>query len=141
MNPLTRVSKLMSTNLITVMTNTPVTDALSLFEQHRIHHLPVVAADRTLLGLISQTDITHLVMKSEDQIKALTVGEIMTTGLAKLEKSDTVGTAANLFMLNRFHALPVVEGDKIVGMLTTLDLIKLIDSEEVELEDYKDAKK
>jgi len=140
MNPLTRVSKLMSTNLITVMSTTPVTDALSLFEQHRIHHLPVVAADRTLVGLISQTDITNLVMKNEAQIKVLDVGDIMTTGLAKLEQTDTVATAANLFMLNRFHALPVVDGDKIIGMLTTLDLIKLIDSEEVELEDYKEAK-
>ena len=121
------------------MSTTPVTEALSLFEQHRIHHLPVVAADRTLVGLISQTDITNLVMKSEDQIKALGVGDIMVTGLAKLEQTDTVATAANLFMLNRFHSLPVVEGDKIIGMLTTLDLIKLIDSEEVELEDYKTA--
>jgi len=129
----------MSTNLITVMSTTPVTDALSLFEQHRIHHLPVVAADRTLVGLVSQTDITNLVMKNEDQIKALNVGDIMTTGLAKLEQTDTVATAANLFMLNRFHALPVIEGDKIIGMLTTLDLIKLIDNEEVELEDYKEA--
>ena len=136
MNPLLRVSKLMSTNLITVMTNTPVPDALVLFEQHHIHHLPVVAADRTLLGLISQTDVTRMVMKSEDEIRAITAGDIMTTGLAKLEKSDTVSTAANLFMLNRFHAL--VEGDKIVGMLTTLDLIKLVDSEKVELEDYKE---
>jgi CBS domain-containing protein len=127
----------MSTNLITVMKTTPVTEALVLFEQHRIHHLPVVAADRTLLGIVSQTDITKLVMKSEAEINALTVGDIMVKGLAKLDQIDTVATAANLFMLNRFHALPVVEGDKIVGMLTTLDLIKLIDKEEVELEDYK----
>lgn len=139
MNPLLRVSKMMSTNLITVMSTTPVTEAITLFEQHSIHHLPVVAADRTLLGLISQTDITKMVMKSEAEIKAINVGEVMTTGLAKLEQTDTVAIAANLFMLNRFHALPVVDGDKIVGMLTTLDLIKLIDSEEVELEDYKEA--
>ncbi len=130
---------MMSTNLITVMTTTPVTEALVLFEQHHIHHLPVVAADRTLLGLISQTDITKMVMKSEDEIRAITVSDIMTTGLAKLEQSDTVATAANLFMLNRFHALPVVDGEKIVGMLTTLDLIKLIDEEKVELEDYREA--
>ncbi len=128
----------MSTNLITVMTTTPVTEALVLFEQHHIHHLPVVAADRTLLGLISQTDVTKMVMKSEAEVRVMKVGDIMTEGLAKLEKTDTVATAANLFMLNRFHALPVIEGEKIVGMLTTLDLIKLVDNEKIQLEDYKE---
>ncbi|MEL6393980.1 MAG: CBS domain-containing protein [Bacteroidota bacterium] len=40
--------------------------------------------------------------------------------------------------MNRFHALPVVEDDKPVGILTTHDLIKLLDAETVELKDYSD---
>ena len=139
MNPLIKVAKIMSTNLVTVMESTPLTETVALFKQHRIHHIPVVAADRTLEGLISQTDLTKLIGRDPADFASMTAKDLMTEGLAKLDTSDNVATAANLFMLNRFHALPVVEGERIVGMVTTLDLVKLIDQEEVELEDYKEA--
>jgi len=60
----------------------------------------------------------------------------MTPNIVKLDPMDTVRTAANLFTLNKFHALPVEEAGKLVGILTTLDLIHLIDQEEIRLEDY-----
>ena len=128
----------MSTNLVTVMASTPMREAIPLFGKHGIHHLPVVEADRRLIGIFSQADLLGLLGESLDRINGLTVGEVMTGRLAKLEASDNVATAANLFLLNRFHSLPVVEGDKLVGIVTTLDLIKLIDQEEVELKDYKE---
>ena len=89
--------------------------------------------------MVSQTDLVKLVGRDAAALDAVTAGDLMTAGLAKLERGDNVATAANLFMLNRFHALPVVDGDKIVGMLTTLDLVKLIDQEEVELKDYAES--
>ncbi|MEM1358812.1 MAG: CBS domain-containing protein [Bacteroidota bacterium] len=133
MNPLTKVSSLMATELITVMASTSLADAKALFAKHHIHHLPVVSPEGNLVGIFSLTDL----LKVTDILTATTtVGGLMTSHLAKLEPSDNVRTAANLFAMNRFHALPVVEGDKLVGILTTLDLIKLMDREKVRLEDY-----
>lgn len=136
MNPLTPVAKVMSTDLITVRSSATITEMVDLFERHEIEHLPVVASDRTLEGIISQSDLLKALGKTFAELADVRARDIMTSGLAKVEPTTTVGTAAGLFMLNRFHALPVIEGDRIVGIVTTLDLIKLIDTEEVELADY-----
>lgn len=133
MNLLTKVSTLMTTELVTATIHTPVTVALGLLSKHNIHHLPVLDPEHKLVGVLSHADFLKL---ANPGAGLHTVKEIMTSGIAKLEPTDTVRTAANLFTLNKFHALPVVEGDKLVGILTTLDLIRLIDAEEIRLEDY-----
>ena len=53
-----------------------------------------------------------------------TVKDIMTKRLAKLEPTDKINVALEVFKENLFHALPVVEGDKIVGIVSTFDIIK-----------------
>ena len=103
-------------------------------EEHGIHHLPVVGPTGDLVGILSQSDFLKTL---DHDASATTAGELMSTHLAKLEPSDDVRTTANVFALNRFHALPVVEGKKLVGILTTLDLIRFLDREEVSLGDYK----
>jgi acetoin utilization protein AcuB len=134
MNPLTKISTLMATDLVVVMSSTSLADAKALFDKHNIHHLPVVTPEGQIEGMLSTSDFYRL---ADQDANPSTVGEIMTRGLAKLESYETVRTAANVFALNRFHALPVVENDKLVGMLTTLDLIKLLDNEKIDLADYK----
>jgi CBS domain-containing protein len=49
----------------------------------------------------------------------------MTHRIAKLELDDKVGTAAEIFLENRFHALPIVdENDHLLGIVTTFDVLK-----------------
>jgi CBS domain-containing protein len=84
--------------------------------------------------MVSKSDFLKL---ADPATAEPTVATIMTSKLAKLEPDDTLRTAAHLFALNRFHALPVLEGDKLVGIITTLDLIKFIDREVPKLEDYR----
>ena len=42
----------------------------------------------------------------------------------QLEPDDTIGLAADIFLANKFHALPVVEDERLVGIVTTHDLLK-----------------
>ena len=48
----------------------------------------------------------------------------MTKKLAKVESTDKIGTAAEVFMEHLFHALPVVDDGKLVGIVTSFDLLK-----------------
>ncbi len=134
MNPLTKVSELMATELVTISEHTPLHEAKELFEKHAIHHLPVVSPSGDLLGILSHSDFLKLVGRESGQLSA---GDMMVTKLAKLSADDNIRTVANVFSLNKFHALPVVDGNKLIGIITTHDLIKLIDDEKVELKDYK----
>ena len=54
---------------------------------------------------------------------------IMTRGVGKLEPTDRINVALDIFSKNLFRALPVVENDKLVGIGTTFDIIKTINEE------------
>ena len=56
-----------------------------------------------------------------------------------LSKPDFIRTALEVFLVNRFHAIPVVDNDELVGIVTTFDIIKAIESEPIPLENYKKA--
>lgn len=116
------VSTIMSTELITVSPHDKLGKVLELLSNHRIHHVPVVRGTR-LEGLLTTYDLFKLNMKHAemDQVE---VQDVMTRSLATLESTAKVGTAAEIFLENLFHALPVVEDGELVGIVTTFDVLK-----------------
>ena len=55
----------------------------------------------------------------------------MTTGLAKLSPEERINVALEVFMANRFHAIPVVDDGDLVGIVTTFDIMKELNTEKV----------
>jgi CBS domain-containing protein len=76
-----------------------------------------------LVGLITTADLLWL-NKNFSEYEALKVSDIMTTKLATLEPTDKIGSAAELFLLNRFHAIPVVSEGILIGLVTSFDVLK-----------------
>lgn len=134
MNPLLKVSTIMTKDPVTITPSESLGQAKALFEEKGIHHLPVVNTEGELVGILSQSDF----LRAHER-EVYSVGDLMTRGLAKVDVTDTVRTAASVFSLNKFHALPVMDDGQLVGVLTTHDLIRLLDSEKVQLSDYADA--
>lgn len=141
MNILAPVKTIMSTKLLTVNPEDKLSRIQELFDQHNIHHLPVVRF-KELVGLVSKTDFLHFIrgfnqneedrFVNEARMRAYTAQDIMTTGLAKLNPNDRINVALELFMVNRFHAIPIVaENNDLMGILTTFDIIKAVSQEEV----------
>jgi acetoin utilization protein AcuB len=116
------LSGIMSTELITVSPSDAMTTVLDLFKKRRIHHLPVVDNGK-LVGLITTADLLWL-NKNFSEYEVLKVSDIMTTKLATLEPTDKIGSAAELFLLNRFHAIPVVSEGILIGLVTSFDVLK-----------------
>ena len=129
------IKDIMSQYLITVTNNTTVDEVLSIFERNSIHHLPVLEDDK-LVGIISKIDvykITHCIdlfrNKANEEynqklLSSMLAEEIMTKDVVVLSPDDTVHKAAALFSQNLFHALPVVIREKLVGIVSTFDLIE-----------------
>jgi acetoin utilization protein AcuB len=141
MNILAPVKSIMSSKLITVNPEDKLSRIQEIFDQNNIHHLPVVRF-KEIIGLVSKTDFLHFIrgfnqneedrFVNEARMRAYTAQDIMTTGLAKLNPNDRINVALELFMVNRFHAIPIVaEGNELVGILTTFDIIKAAAQEEV----------
>lgn len=133
MNILAPVSSIMSTQLITVNPEDKLQFVQDLFEKHNIHHLPVVRF-KEIVGIISKVDLLHFLKgvsnfqkdisyMNENRLRNYTAEDIMTTGLGKLESTDTISIALEVFKTNLFRALPVVDKGELVGIVTTYDII------------------
>jgi acetoin utilization protein AcuB len=130
----------MTQNPICIGLNESLAVADKLFKENKIHHLPVIAEGK-LVGMISKSDFlffrrgftTNSNEKLEEDVRLnnYTAKEIMTKKLAKLDPSDKINVALEVFKENLFHAIPVVENERIVGIVTTFDIINrlAIDSE------------
>lgn len=116
------LSTIMTRDLITLSKSDNLAKANELLKTKRIHHLPVVE-DGNLIGLITTYDLFKL-RYDKEQYDTVKIEEVMTRKLATLEPNDKIGTAAEIFMAHLFHAVPIVEGNKLVGIVTTHDLLK-----------------
>jgi len=117
------VSTIMTKELITVEPDDSLAMVLEAFKTKKIHHLPVIKNDE-LAGLITTSDLMWL-NKSFDDYSNMKVGDVMTRKLATLEPNAKIGTAAEIFLENWFHALPIVdENNKLVGIVTSFDVLR-----------------
>ena len=151
MNVLAPVKSIMTTDLITVNPEDKLTTIKEIFETNNIHHIPVVRFKK-LVGLVSKTDFVFFMrgfnrneedrFVNEARLRAYKAEDIMTTGLAKLNPGDRINVALEIFLVNRFHAIPVVvEDNDLVGIITTFDIIKALANEKVTAEQILENKK
>jgi acetoin utilization protein AcuB len=118
------VSTIMTRDLITINQDETLATVASIFSKRRIHHLPVVE-DGLLIGLITTFDLFKL-SKTKDEYANVKVKDIMTRKLATLEPDSKVGTACEIFLENLFHALPVTENGKLLGIVTSFDVLRYV---------------
>lgn len=137
----------MSTELITVTPEDHLDHVKELFKKHNIHHMPVVR-HKKIVGIISSTDMQYfhhgfnrqneeLDLTQKARFRAFKAEDIMTTKLAKVNSNDPIRTVIDVFKVNLFHALPVVDNDQLVGIVTTFDIISFAADEAIRLSDYQ----
>jgi len=123
------VGKRMTRKVITVSRGDTLEFASHLLQEHRIHQLPVVEGAE-LIGFVSGTDIRNSTFEEttvsaggEIVMKNTTVGEIMKREVITVSPWDTVEDALLIFHKRKLGALPVVEGKKLVGIITKADVL------------------
>lgn len=134
MNIFAPISSLMTDHakLVTVAPEESLIKVKEIFETHKFHHIPVVHF-REIVGLISRTDFEHFLGGAshfdEDRfvnnlrLERTLVSDIMTKRLGKVAPDDRLNVALEVFLVNRFHALPVVENNELVGIITPFDIM------------------
>lgn len=130
------VGKRMTKKVITVRPEDTFKAAADLLAEHRIHRLPVVR-DGRLVGIVSDSDIRNVAVRDPSPGAAgagkRTVGEIMTREVITVTPWDTVEDAVLVLQKKRLGALPVVEGGRVVGIITKADVLAaLIETLDIE---------
>ncbi len=131
----TPVSAIMTKKVITLNHTDDLTTAEMLFKKHNIRHIPVVKGDE-ITGMLSYTDLLRIsfadaVDETDTEVETLvynmfTIEQVMAKKLTTVNASQTIKEVAEILASKEFHALPVVEEGKLVGIVTTTDLIKYL---------------
>jgi acetoin utilization protein AcuB len=129
-----KVGELMTgSNLITAPPGTPVLEARQLMVKQKIRHLLVTEDDARLVGIVTDRDIrlnlpsqaTSLsVWEINHLLTKLTVGEVMTRAVITIGPDREARDAAVLMLDHSIGALPVMDGGRLVGIVTEADILR-----------------
>ena len=131
----TRISKIMTKKVITLNLKDDLESAELLFKQNNIRHIPVVN-NKSVVGILSYTDLLRIsfadaVYEDEETIDTIvynmfTIEQVMVKNVVSVSSNTSIKEVAEIFATKEFHALPVVDDDVLVGIVTTTDLIKYL---------------
>lgn len=100
-----------------------VQDALELMARHTVSSLPVINGGR-LVGIVSERDYIRKAVPRRLAPWDITVAEIMTRNVITVSGSDSLNTCMDLMCTKRIRHLPVMDGEKLVGMLSITEVVK-----------------
>jgi len=118
------VGSLMSSPVYTVRPDTAVRVVGETMLDRGIGSAIVVDGEGRLEGILTATDFVRLVAGPDDA--EATVADVMSTDLVTVTADEHIQTAANLVIEHGFHHLPVVDGETVIGVITTTDLTAYI---------------
>ncbi|HET6421306.1 MAG TPA: CBS domain-containing protein [Geobacteraceae bacterium] len=138
----------MTTDIVTVKKETTIRELAELFTSRRIGSIPVVDDNGALIGIVSESDLIEqdknfhiptvislfdwvIYLESEKKFEkelrkmtAQTVGDIYTGDVETVSPDTPVSDIADIMSRKKIHSLPVVEGKKMVGIVSRIDLIR-----------------
>jgi acetoin utilization protein AcuB len=123
----------MSHPVITISSDMPINDALNLMKQEHIRRTPVVK-DGRLVGIVSDKDLLNAspspatslsVWEMNYLLSKITVKDVMTKNVFTVNEDTPIEEAARVMSDNKIGGLPVVRGDRVVGIITETDLFKI----------------
>ena len=142
------VADIMTKDVVTVKRETTIRELAGIFETRSFGTLPVLDGEGNLAGIVTASDLVeqgrnlHIptvislfdwviplggertLERELHKMTAQTAGEICSTDVVTVSPSDTVSTAADIMSDHKLHALPVVDGKRLVGMVSRIDIIR-----------------
>jgi CBS domain-containing membrane protein len=128
-----KVRDLMTPDPYTLQPRDTLASLYDLMDTHRVRHVPIVDGDGELVGLLTHTDLAMSALGSlsdlplsqeRDLLQRRRVREVMVTELETAEPDTSLAEAASTLLENKIGCLPVVEGSRLVGILTESDFVR-----------------
>lgn len=130
------IREVMTSPAITVPAHTSVKEGLRLLDRHHVTALPVVAGDGRLLGIVSEADLlrdavrhddrTRMIPHEHDEAQPRRVEDVMTTLSMTVTPDSDLSEAVEVMTTTAVKSLPVVEGGRVVGVVSRSDVVHLL---------------
>ncbi len=127
------IGERMSRPVITVSPDEPINQVLALFKRERIRRAPVIK-DGKLVGIVTQTDLLNAspspvtslsIWELNYLLSKVTVSRIMSRKVRTVDVDTPIEEAARIMADSKIGGMPVMNGSRIVGMITETDLFKV----------------
>ncbi|HSL05216.1 MAG TPA: CBS domain-containing protein [Nitrospiraceae bacterium] len=123
--PLSVLRVLMQTTMETIASERTVLEATQIMAEKRIGSLIVLEAD-DMVGIVTETDVVRKVIAAGLPASSTSIGAVMSAPLIQIDIDDTARNASQLMAEKRIRHLAVTEDNKIVGLLSLRDLVKMV---------------
>lgn len=126
------VSDIMTRKPVTIRSSSTLREALETMERVGCHHLPVLSADKHLVGIItardcrlalSLPDVVREYWQEDELAHKLSVGSVMSAAPTVTTPDASVTEAARLMLTDYVSCLPVMRDETLVGIVTVSDLL------------------
>lgn len=128
------VADLMTPEVFTLRETDTLKTARSMMSLARIRHIPIVGKNMEFYGLLTHRDILTATLsqfasvdkKTRDEIDAgIPIMEVMRKDVTKVPPTMGLRDAADILLNHKYGCLPVVQDDKLIGIITEADFLKL----------------
>lgn len=119
-----RVKDCMCQNVVWVGIEATIGEVAKLMNENHIGSIPVCDNNQNVVGIITDRDIILRSIACDKDVKQTKVTDIMTTDVVRTSKDTEVSWAANIMAQNQIRRIPVVENEKLVGIISLGDLAR-----------------
>ncbi len=117
------VQDIMKKDLVTVDSTKSIKDAASLMNSQDVGCV-IVTKENIPVGILTERDFVKRIAAEEKELSE-PVEKVMSSPLISVKPDDTVWDAAEVMKVKNIHKVPVQDGNEIVGIVTTTDLVKI----------------
>ncbi len=122
-----KAKDIMTEDVISVKTDTPIYEAIDILVENRIAGIPVVEDDMTLIGILSEKDVLSLLFfYGQDDKKEKTVGDFMKQPAIHFDEDENLMDVCDCLTNSDFRRVPITSGGKLVGIVSRADIIECI---------------
>lgn len=123
------ISSIMTKNVVCVSPEQKIIDVKHIYEKKKFHHHIPVTDHGNLIGMVSLIDFMYKIkgagLSDDNAIyNELTVKDIMTPIPYAISPETTINDVAEEFAKGRYHAIPIIENQAVVGIVSTADMIR-----------------
>jgi acetoin utilization protein AcuB len=132
-----RVRDVMTRDIATIEASEPAHAAISKMLERKIRHLPVLDASGALVGIVTDRDLRHHLftpgvfgrvgsVSVDTLLKSVTVKQLMSSPAVSVAAGEELEAAAYLMLRRKIGSLPVVDSERVIGIVTETDLLRQV---------------
>ena len=119
----TFVKDVMKTNVISIDSSKTVKEAACMMDDSNVGCI-IITKDNAPIGILTERDFVKRIAAKNKELSS-TISEVMSSPLTTINSDETVWEAAEKMKYNGIHKLPVLDNNKVTGIITTTDLVEI----------------